>query len=536
MRMTSLSTGGALGIVLAAASLVGLAGGAPTVAFAAPTASQPSDSVELSIGKGQMVRLSSPMSDLFVADDKVADVQVRSANQLYLFGKAAGETTVYATNKAGTVVYSANVRVGNNFDRIAPMLAMAMPDATIRTTSMNGLVLLTGTVASPSDVEEAQRLVQAFVGTNTQVVSRLKAATPLQVNLQVKIAEVSRSLVKEIGVNLLSRDTTGGFLFGVAQGRNFGTIGNVDISGLPKLDASSIFGLPTGSLSLPFDPSTGQFVTKGGSLFDLKNLGLGAGKTSIGLAGRLFGLDVASALDLAENDGLVTTLAEPNLTALSGETASFLAGGEIPIPVSQTLGSVSIEYKPYGVSLAFTPTVLSDGRISLRVRPEVSQLATTNSVTLNGFNVPSFTTRRAETTVELGSGQAFMIGGLLSNGHTNSIDKAPGLGDLPIIGALFRSNSFRRSESELVIVVTPYLVKPVSAGQIALPTDGYKAPTDAQRLLGGQSFDGRTNDKRPGPTAAPPATAPAGRPVASAPARGKKDPAAPTAAPGFSFN
>jgi pilus assembly protein CpaC len=539
MRLKALLQGGALGSVLAATIAGGITAAATAPALAASVTSQPSESVELSIGKGQMVRLSSPMSDLFVADDKVADVQVRSANQLYLFGKAAGETTVFATNKAGTVVYSANIRVGNNFDRVGSMLSMAMPDASIRTTSMNGLVLLTGTVASPSDVEEAQRLVQAFVGEKTQVVSRLKAATPLQVNLQVKIAEVSRELVKEIGVNLLSRDTTGGFLFGIAQGRNFGTIGNVDISQLPKLDASSVFGLPTGSISLPFDPTSGQFVTKAGTLFDLKNLGLGAGKTSLGLAGRLFGLDVASALDLAENDGLVTTLAEPNLTALSGETASFLAGGEIPIPVSQTLGSVSIEYKQYGVSLAFTPTVLSDGRISMRVRPEVSQLSAAGSVTLNGFNVPSFTTRRAETTVELGSGQSFMIGGLLSNSHTNSIDKAPGLGDLPVLGALFRSNRFRRAESELVIVVTPYLVKPVSASQIALPTDGYKAPTDFQRLIGGQSFDGKSGEKRPGPTTAPSVTVPAGRPVASADPgpRGKqKGSAADTAAPGFSFN
>ena len=277
------------------------------------------------------------------------------------------------------------------------MLGMAMPDAAIQTTSMNGLILLTGTVASPSDVEEAQRLVQAFVGEKTQVVSRLKSATPLQVNLQVKIAEVSRSLVKEIGVNLLSRDTTGGFLFGVAQGRSFGSIADANISQLPRLDASSLFGLPSGSLSLPFDPATGRFITKAGTAFDISKLGLGAGKTSLGLAGRLFGLDIASALDLYENDGLVTTLAEPNLTAISGETASFLAGGEVPIPVAQTLGAISVEYKPYGVGLAFTPTVLADGRISLRVRPEVSQLAATNSVTLNGFNVPSFTTRRAET-------------------------------------------------------------------------------------------------------------------------------------------
>jgi pilus assembly protein CpaC len=525
MRFTAQFRRGAIGTAAAAALAIGIAAGPLAPAIAAPTTTQPSNEVELSIGKGQMVRLSSPMSDLFVADDKIADVQVRSAGQLYIFGKTAGETTVYATNKAGAVVYSANVHVGTNFDRIGDMLAMAMPDAAIRTQSMNGLVLLTGTVASPADVEEAQRLVQAFVGEKTQVVSRLKTATPMQVNLQVKIAEVSRTLVKEIGVNLLSRDTTGGFLFGIAQGRSIGGISDADISGLPKLDASSAFGLPAGSLSLPFDPTTGQFITKAGTLFDLSKLGQGVGRTNLGAAGRLFGLDIASALDLAENDGLVTTLAEPNLTALSGETASFLAGGEVPVPTAQQLGAVSVEYKQYGVSLAFTPTVMSNGRISMRVRPEVSQLAATGAVTLNGFQIPAFTTRRAETTVELGSGQSFMIGGLLSNNHNNSTDKAPGLGDLPIIGALFRSNRFARSESELVIMVTPYLVKPVSANQIALPTDGYRAPTDAQRLLMGQTFSGKSGAKRPMPALAPPAAATAPR----GPSRG-------TPAPGFSTN
>jgi pilus assembly protein CpaC len=540
MSLKSLLNSGAIGTALAAALAVSLAATAPTRVLAATVAPSPSETVTLSVGRGQMVRLASPMTDLFVADDKVADVQVRSPSQLYVFGKGPGETTVYATNKAGTVVWSSIVRVGSNLNSVGQMLKLAMPEAAIVATPMNGLVLLTGTVATPGDIEEAQRIVQAFVGEPTQVISRLKTATPLQVNLHVKIAEVSRELLKQVGVNLLSRDTTGGFLFGIAQGRNFGSIGNADISAFPKLDASSIFGLPTGSISLPFNPTTGQFVTQGGTLFDLKTLGQGAGRTNLGLAGRLFGLDIASAIDLAENDGLVTTLAEPNLTAISGETASFLAGGEIPIPLSQGLGAVSVEYKQYGVSLAFTPTVINGDRISMRVRPEVSQLSSAGSVTLGGFTIPGITTRRAETTVELGSGQSFMIGGLLSNAHNNTIDKAPFLGDLPILGSLFRSNSFRRSETELVIIVTPYLVKPVSASQLALPTDGYKAPTDAQRLLTGQAFDGKTGEKRPGPTQAPPVTSQPGLgvgPGAAAkeqnPAKGKKTAAAD---PGFSFN
>ena len=538
--MKSLLNSGAIGTMIAASLAVSLTAVVPAPVIAATVAPQPTSTMTLSVGRGQMVRLSAPMSDLFVADPNVADVQVRSANQLYVFGKGAGETTVYATNKAGTVVFSTTVRVGSNLNSVGQMLKLAMPEAAITSTPMNGLVLLTGTVATPGDIEEAQRIVQAFVGDKTQVISRLKTATPMQVNLHVKIAEVSRELMKQVGVNLLSRDTTGGFLFGLAQGRNFGSIGNVDISGLPKLDASSVFGLPTGSISLPFDPTTGQFVTQGGTLFDLSKLGQGAGRTNLGLAGRLFGMDIATAIDLAENDGLVTTLAEPNLTALSGETASFLAGGEIPIPLSQGLGSVSIEYKQYGVSLAFTPTVLNGDRISMRVRPEVSQLSSAGSVQINGFTVPGITTRRAETTVELGSGQSFMIGGLLSNSHNNSIDKAPFLGDIPILGALFRSTNFRRNETELVIIVTPYLVKPVSANQIALPTDGYKAPTDAQRLLMGQTFDGRTGEQRPKPRMAPPVTSQPGvGPGASAsqPAAKSSKPKKTAAAdPGFSFN
>jgi pilus assembly protein CpaC len=460
-------------------AFVALAIGLGTVAASAPAVAQsgaarPSETLNLSAGTGTLVRLPAPMSDVFVANDAVADVQVRSNRQLYVFGKGRGETTVYATGANGKVVYAANVRVGTNLGSVDEMLRMAMPEASVRATPMNNLVLLTGTVSSPTDVEEAQRLVQAYVGEGTQVVSRLRSATPLQVNLKVRIAEVNRSLLKKVGVNLLAQDTTGGFLFGIGQG----------------------------------NPGT---ITNGIADFNQAETG-----TTLAAAGNLFGLNLLSTLDLAETDGLVTTLAEPNLTALSGETASFLAGGEFPIPVSQSLGSISIEYKQYGVGLAFTPIVLADGRISMRVRPEVSELSAEGSIKLNNFDVPALVTRRAETTVELGSGQSFMLAGLIRNNTTNSIDKAPFLGDLPILGALFRSSSFRRQETELVIIVTPYLVRPVS-GRLALPTDGYRAPSDPVRVLEGQSYSSQ------------------GRPAAQAPAPAPAfgGGAATTAAPGF---
>ncbi len=448
-------------------------------AAAQPSAARPSETLNISMDTGTLVRLSSPMTDLFVANDSIADVQVRSANQLYVFGKKAGETTVYATDKSGRVVYAANVRVGNNISSVDEMLRMAMPDAQVRATPMNNLILLTGTVASPEDAAEAQRLVQAYVGTGTQIVSRLRSATPLQVNLRVKIAEVNRSLLKSVGVNLISSDNTSGFQFGVGQG---------DL-GPGRRNPFSVAGI--------------------------------AGGTTLSAGGRLFGLDLTAALDLAEADGLVTTLAEPNLTALSGETASFLAGGEFPIPLSQSLGSITVEYKQYGVGLAFTPIVLADGRISMRVRPEVSELSNEGSIRLNGFNVPALTTRRAETTVELGSGQSFMIAGLLRNSTNTDISKAPFLGDLPILGALFRSTRFRRAETELVIIVTPYLVRPTS-GQLALPTDGYRAATDGNRVWEGQSFNGVSGPRQQAPATPRPA-------VSGAVAGG----AAAAAAPGF---
>ena len=484
--MTTLTKSGrvraAIGTALTA-TLVGFATLTPLPAAAQtrqPVATTPTAVVTLSTGQGTQVRLDGPIVDLFVADSSIADVQVTSPTQIYLFGRKAGETTVYATNKAGQVVYSTNVRVGENITGLDAMLRLAMPDAQITATPVNGIVLLTGQVAQPNDAAEAERIVTAVVGEG-KVISRLTTATPLQVNLQVRIAEVSRDVSRAIGVNLLTRDTTGGFQFGIAQGN-------------------------AGGFNAPNTPGT----IAGGVV-----AGTGFG-TSLGAAGRLLGLDVLSALDLAEADGFVTTLAQPNLTALSGETASFLAGGEIPIPISQALGTVSVEYKQYGVSLSFSPIVLSDGRISMRVRPEVSQLSDAGSVRLNGFTIPGITTRRAETTLELGSGQSFVIGGLLNQTTSNSVDKAPFLGDIPILGALFRSTSYRKQKSELVIVVTPYLVRPVDAARIALPTDGVRQPGVLETQFLNRTY-GQANALPPqptpgGPVAAPVAAEPAARP------------------------
>jgi len=474
-----------------AATLAIAATGIATPA-AAPAQSAAARVVEVDTDQGRLVTLARPISDVFVANPAVADVQVRSPTQIYVFGKSPGQTTVSATTKSGQVVFAATIRVGNNFGSINQMLRLAMPEAQIASYTLNGVVLLTGTVLSPADAEQAESLVQAFVGDKVKVISRLKTATPLQVNLQVKFAEVSKTFAKNIGANLTTLDGTGGFQFGVGSGRTVTSqfnalggplgIGSTAAKCIPPISAT---GQCAGSIP-------GTAITPGTQ------------NTTLGGLGRLFGLDILGALDLGETDGQVVTLAQPNLSALSGETASFLAGGEIPIPISQGLGAVSVEYKTYGVSLAYTPTVLSDGRISLRVRPEVSQLSTAGAVTVGGVSIPALTTRRAETTVELGSGQSMVIGGLLQNTTQNQIDKAPGLGDVPILGALFRSTGWKRNETELLIVITPYLVKPVNANEVVLPTDGYQAPTDLGRVFLGKLGGGVTGGERAKPTMAIP--------------------------------
>lgn len=506
---------------------------APRARVGEPAGAQrPTQEVLLSVGEGELVTLPATVTSVWTSNPGVADVYVANPRQIHLFGKEFGEATIFATNAAGTVVYSSNVRVSQNLTSIDRMMRAAMPEADVKVTTVGQLAVLNGVVASPEASAEAERLATMLLNPGVKVndpeaslkigvVNRLRIATPLQVNLHVRIAEVSRTFVKDIGVNLTTRDRTGGFQFGLASGRQGQITTRPGTPGAPDVDAS---GARPGDTLYQF-PGAREFGS------------------TLGGFGRLFGLDILGSLDLGETQGQVSTLANPTLTALSGETATFLAGGEIPILVSQGLGAVSVEYKQYGVSLAYTPTVLADGRISLRVRPEVSQLSSAGAVTLDNNSIPALVTRRAETTVELGSGESLVIGGLLQNNHDNSISKTPGLGDVPILGSLFRSNGFKREETELVIVVTPYLVKPVNANQIVLPTDGYLAPTDLGRVFMGQLQSGDAKD-RPKPSVMAPNAAPgvtgSALPLPSGPTlpparqEARANPNRPAAAPGFS--
>ena len=458
-----------------------LAAVAPLPSSAADQAKEEMDSpslISLSTGKGMAVRLPRAAKNVFIADPKVANVNPVSTRLVYVFGAGDGETTLYAVDASDSVIYSATVRVGNNITQLGSMLKIALPTAQVDVRSINGMIFLTGFAGSPKDVEEAGRLAQQLVGDKQTVVNRLQSQTPVQVNLQVKIAEVSRETLKQIGVNWNASDATTGFKLGVLGPRDF----------IQEAELSPILNTVTG---LP----TGQYYVSKPAQFLLSNFG---GYSLPFSLGNVFGINADGAVDALEREGLLTVLAEPNLTAMSGEQANFLAGGEFPIPIQSDNNKISIEFKKFGVGLDFTPVVHSSNRISLKVKSEVSQLSESGAIRLNNISIPGLQTRRAETAVELGSGQSFVIAGLLQNTSNTDISKLPGLGNLPIIGALFKSDKFQRQETELVIVVTPYLVKPVQPDQVRLPTDGLRMADDLKRYFLAQTFEqGRRGAEAP---------------------------------------
>lgn len=402
-----------------------------------------SDQIDLEIDKGVLIRLDRPASTVFVANPDIADIQVKSPRLIYLFAKKPGETTLYAVDQAERVLANRRILVTHNLSRLDQALKNLLPDANIKVISVDTSLVLSGSVATATEAEDARRLAKSMIQEDGEVMLKLGLTAPNQVHLRVRVAEVSRAVIKQFGIDWNATFTTGGFLLGLATGN-------------PLVVAGAIANK--------------------------------AGVNSIAAAFRSRRVDLNGLIDALDDEGLITVLAEPNLTALSGKTATFLAGGEFPIVVASGDDKISVEFKEFGVSLAFTPTIIGPNRISLEVAPEVSQLSSVGAVEISGFSIPALTTRRAKTTVELSSGQSFAIAGLLQNNVTHNIDKFPGLGEIPMLGALFRSDTFKRNESELVIIVTPYIVRPVSAAKLAAPTDGLVAPTDRDRLLHGRMY------------------------------------------------
>ncbi len=447
-------------ILRTAATLLGLVAAlgaidtAPRAAHAAATVVAPASArIDLEISKGRLVRLDHPAASVFIADPDIADIQVKSPNLVYVIGKSAGETTLFAVGENDEILANTSIVVRHNIAALQQALQRVAPDSTIDVNTVDNSLVLSGTVFSAAEGEDIRRIAAHFVPDPAQLINETQINSPNQVNLRVRVAEMSRETIKAFGFNWQNLFSSGNFLFGLATGN-------------PVLAAGAT--VPTSAAKTFL---TGQNNTN--SLIASFHAG---------------GTDVNALIDALDSEGLVTVLAEPNLTAVSGQTASFLAGGEFPIPVPGQNGITTIEYKQFGVSLSFQATIGPRGRISLRVNPEVSQLSSAGAIVIQSISVPSLTTRRAETTVELGSGQSFAIAGLLQNNITNSLQKFPWLGDVPILGSLFRSTQFQRDESELVIIVTPYVVRPVSSKRVAAPTDGFIAPSDNQRYMGGASY------------------------------------------------
>jgi pilus assembly protein CpaC len=445
----------------------------PMVGQAAPPASPASAapslpvSILLEAGAGRLLRLPAPAVTVMAADPRIARVQPASPTSLFLMAVGAGRTTVIAMAEDGSPVaeYDITVQPGRaaagtpgaapapSAAAVQSMIRRLVPGAEgLRVTAAGPKTLaLDGEVPAAADAQRAETIARTYGGEEREVVNNLTLLSSIQVNLRVRVAEISRQVSRELGFNWQALANDGaGLLLGLQTG-----------------GAGSVLGALAGGSS-----ATSAQVGR------------------LGVAYQSSRFDINAVVDALASDQLITILAEPNLTAQSGEVASFLAGGEFPVPVAASAAnnSITIEYKQFGVSLAFVPTVLGPERLNLRVRPEVSELSENGAISLplasGVVRIPALSVRRAETTVELGSGQSFAIAGLLQRSNTMTNSGINGIGDVPVLGALFRSDRFRRNETELVIIITPYLVRPVSDPRaLAAPTDAFRPATDLDRIL-----------------------------------------------------
>ncbi len=419
--------------------------------------------LDLSVGKSLVVTSDRDIRRVSLASPESAAVVLLSPRQLYVTGKAPGSTSLTLWGADEAIMSVFDVDVSPDAGQLRRLMAQALPsERSIRAVVSGKNVLLSGQVSSTPAMATALAIAEGVAPGKVQ--NALSVGGVQQVMLEVRVAEMNRSVLERFGINF-SLLSGGHAIYSM-------------IGGLTKYTASGLGA--TDAVDAVISP----------------NLGGGASLTTF--------------LDALKNDGLVKVLAEPNLICLSGKSANFLAGGEIPIPIPQALGTVAIEFKPFGVGLNFTPTVLDGGRISMLVNPEVSELDYDLGVTINSWKIPGLTTRRATTTVELASGQSFAIAGLIKDSTRESIKKFPGLGDVPVLGALFRSSEFRKSETELVIIVTPHLVKPLDMARQTLPTDAYREPNAYEFFVNGD-LEGPAPTAKP--TVAPTAHAAPARPT-----------------------
>jgi len=421
-------------------------------------------SVNVPVGKARLIRLPVAARDVVVGDASVADLVIKTPQLVYLLGRQVGNTNAFFLGADGKEVLRLEVKVEVDIVTLKDTIDALMPNDRIEVRAVNQNIFLTGNVRSAAVSDNARVIARRFVTDDNAVVNLLAIRGETQVLLKVRVAEVQRTALKELGISF-----TG-----------LGAGGTPSVPAGPTRFAKGILsGLAASSpvtTTTPF--GLGQISYIGSQAFQFN-----------------------AVINALERDGFIKTLAEPNLTSVSGESASFLAGGEFPVPVAQTQGQISITFKPFGIGLNFTPVVLDQNRISLKVATEVSSLSQNGAIVLQSITIPALSVRRAQTTVEMSSGGSLVIAGLLQNDINNAVNGLPGLKDVPILGQLFRSESFQRQETELIVTVTSYLVKQMDEAQIALPSDGFQPASDLDIYLLGRlysRYSGRGEATPPG--------------------------------------
>jgi pilus assembly protein CpaC len=410
--------------------------------------------VSLGVGKSIVIDMPRDIKDVLVADPKIANAVVRSAQRAYIIGAAYGQTNIIFFDSAGQQIAAYDIAVKRELNGIRAALKQTLPNADIQIDGLGDGVMLTGSVSNPIEVQQAGDLAARLVGGTDKVVNSITIRGRDQVMLKVTVAEVARNIIKQLGIDLTANMNYGTAVVNFTNANPFTALGR------PLVDGNS---------------------TKAGFGSSMLN---GAPVPS-----------VQATIRAMESAGVVRTLAEPNLTAVSGESATFVAGGEFPIPTGVTCqttaaGAVgqcapSISFKKFGISLNFTPVVLSEGRISLRVMTEVSEVSLDNSITVTGITVPSIRTRRAETTLEIPSGGAMAMAGLIQEQTKQAINGLPGLSQVPVLGSLFRSRDYVNNQTELMVLVTPFIVRAVAQKDLSRPDDGFADASDPQSdLLG----------------------------------------------------
>jgi pilus assembly protein CpaC len=446
--MTDTASPGTLGRVgrAAAALLLPVVLAATAISAAAdPAGVSPPGSLEITLGKSVIVESPVPITRASLANPDVADVVVLSPRQVYLTGAGVGVTNLTLWQSENEVYKIYSIDVHPDVSELKEQIYQLFPEETgVRISTSREHITVSGTVSSAPRLSHVLAVAEAYAP--GKVINLLQVGGVQQVMLEVKVAEMTRDLIRRLGINI-------GYLAGGSDTWATTTLGNIS-----SMATSGIFSAGSIAKASPFGyvPVAANAVlrfTTGGD-------------------------DWTVFFDALKENGLAKILAEPTLVALSGQEANFLAGGEFPVPVPQALGTTTILFKKFGVGLTFTPTVLGSNVISMRVAPEVSELDFSNAIVLNGFVVPSITTRRASTVVELRDGQSFAIAGLIRSSVREKLSKYPMIGDVPILGTLFRSSEFQKSETELIILVTPHLVKPIDAAKTAVPTDDFVEPND----------------------------------------------------------